>query len=122
MLRANAVAQAFLQFRANELQTAQKLALASLNQQIAQIKQNISSLTEQIAGCQASLRPPHSSRNLAACGQNKTQATTTLTNLEQAVINEQTNTQPATTAAAKGSVVLDAAAPLPHSRLKPLLL
>ena len=43
-----------------------------------------------------------------------------LTNLEQAVIYDQSNNQPATAAAVKGSVVLDTAAPLPHSRLKPL--
>ena len=48
VVRANAVAKAFLQFRADELQTSAEVALQSLNQQIAQTKQNISSISSQI--------------------------------------------------------------------------
>jgi capsular polysaccharide biosynthesis protein len=100
--RANAVAQAFLQFRANVLQAGQKVALNALNQQITQIKQTASSLDRQIT--QLSAEPESS----------------TLTNLQQAVVNQLTYTQPQTTAAANDSVVLDNAALLPHPHLKPL--
>ena len=121
MLRANAVAKAFLQFRANELQAGQKAALESLDQQIEQTNGNIGSINTQIG--HLSTQPASSTleSQLSGLRSERAEAIATLGNLQQAVINEQTYTQPSTTAAAKDSVVLDTAAPLPHSRLKPLL-
>ena len=121
VLRANAVAKAFLQFRANELQTGQEVALQSLDQQAAQTRQNISSISAQISRVSSQSASSRQKSQLSSLRTEQAEASTTLTNLEQAVVNEQTYAQPATTAAAKDSVVLDAAAPLPHSRLKPLL-
>ena len=122
VLRANAVATAFLQFRADQMQTEQKLELAVARPagQPGPGKYSARS-TRRSASCRPSPRHPHSSRNSVVCRTERPQATSTLTNLEQTVIGNQTTIQPATAAAVKGSVVLNAAAPLSHSRLKPLL-
>jgi capsular polysaccharide biosynthesis protein len=120
--RASAVAAAYLQFRANELETEQELMLGSINQQINQVTQNVKSITTQISQLSAQPSSPAQQSQLSNLRAERSQATTTLTNLESTLNGDRTTTTPATTAAAKGSVVLDAAAPLPHSRLKPLLL
>ena len=120
VLRANSVARAFLQFRASQMQDEQKLVLASLNQQVSQEQQLLDSINAQISR----LGPGPSG---ASAGQldglkaQRTQATALLASLQQAVYGNQTTTEPATSAAVKGSFVLDAATPLPHSRLKPVL-
>ena len=119
---ANAVATAFLLYRAGELQRAQEQVLASLNQQLSQARQRLSSIRAQIS--QVSAQPFSSVRQSRLNGLQGqlTSATSTLTSLQQAVnANEATN-QPATTAAIKGSQVLEAAALLPRSHLKHLLL
>jgi len=121
VIRANAAAKAFLQFRADQLQTAQKVALQSLDQQTAQTSQNISSIGAQISRLSGQPASPTQRSQLSSLQTKRAEAATALGNLEQAVVNEQANVQPATTATVKDSVVLDTAAPLPHSRLKPLL-
>lgn len=122
VLRARAVATAFLKFRADELQTQQKLVFESLAQQVKQARQNVSSISAQIS--RPSVQPASSTQKsqLSSLQTERTQATTALANLEQAVTSEQTTIVPATAAAVEHSVMLDAAAPLPHSRLKPLVL
>jgi hypothetical protein len=95
------------------MQSEQQLVLASLNQQVSQTEQHISSLNAQIG----SSGDPAQLKSLQA---KRTQAGTTLYNLQQAVIGSQTVTQPATAAAVNGSVVLDPANLLAHSRFKPL--
>ena len=49
VLDAAAVATAFLKFRAQEMQTQQALVLASLNQQVKQAQQRLSSINSQIS-------------------------------------------------------------------------
>ena len=120
VVRASAVARAFLTFRANELQDQENLQLQSLNQQINQTKKGINSIDAQIS--QLSHQPTSStlqsqSSRLQA---EQTNATSTLTSLQKTVVGLQTTTQPALTAALKGSEILTVA-PLPRSRLKPLI-
>lgn len=122
LLRAGAVASAFLQFRADELRATQALVLQSLNQQIDQARQNVSSLDGRISQLLGQPTSPKQQSQLSQLRSERSQATTTLTNLGQAVTGDQTNIQPATTTAINGSVVLDAPALLAHSRLKPLVL
>jgi capsular polysaccharide biosynthesis protein len=122
VLQANAVATAFLQFRGDELLNEQKLALTSLSQQIGLLKQDISSLGGQISRLSAQTASPAQQSQLSGLQTERTQARSTLTGLEHAVVSSQTNTQPAVAAEAKGSVVLDGAVALPPSRLKYLLL
>jgi capsular polysaccharide biosynthesis protein len=66
VLRANAVASAFLKFRADEMRSEQSLVVASLNQQINAAKQRVSSVDAQI-----SQPHPRSSHDSAACGRSK---------------------------------------------------
>jgi capsular polysaccharide biosynthesis protein len=122
VVRANAVATAFLQFRADELRTGQKLVLDSINQQINQATRSISSINAQISKLSAQPASSTQQSQLSALRTERAQATATLTNLQQSLIGEQTNVEPSITAAVRNSVVLDAAAPVRHSRLKPLLL
>ena len=122
VLRANAVATAFLQVRADELLNEQQLTRESLEQQIGQVKQDISSLNSQISRLSAESVSPAQQSQLSSLQAKRSQATTTLTALAQALVSEQTNTQPAIAADAGGAVVLNGATPLPHSGLKHLLL
>jgi len=122
VLNASAVATAFLKFRAQEMQTEQDLVLGSLEQQAKQEQEHLSSIDSQIS--QLSSQPASTSRQaqLKSLQAEQAQTTSTLFGTRQAVIGNQTNNGSATAAAVKGSVVLDAAAPLAHSRLKPLIL
>jgi capsular polysaccharide biosynthesis protein len=122
LLRANAIATAYLQFRAAELLEEQKLTLSSLEAQIGQAKQDISSLSQQINRLPANPASATQQSQLSSLQAERSQANSTLTGLKQAVVSYQTNTQPATAAEAKGSVVLNSAVPLPYSPLKQLLL
>ena len=65
VVRANAVANAFLTFRADELQGQENLVLQSLNQQINQTKQRVNSIDAQISQLASA------SRRSANCGRNK---------------------------------------------------
>ena len=110
VLRASAVASAFLKFRADELQGQQNLVLESLNQQINQAKQRIDSIDAQISQLQASPLHPRSSRSSANYGRNKPMRQPRWPALQQTVIGNQTTTQPELTAALKSSQVLSVAA------------
>lgn len=118
--RANAVAAAFLQFRAEQMDTAQQLLLKSLQQQLDQAKQNVASINSQIS--QLSAQPTSSAqqadlKNLKAeLGQAANQAA-----VDQQTISG-TRASTATASAVTGSVVLDPAVPLAHSKLKYLLI
>jgi capsular polysaccharide biosynthesis protein len=117
--RANAVATAFLRFRVRELEAEQNLVLASLNQQIDQAKQKINTIGNQISQLNTQAASSQRRARLSVLQGEHSQAVGVLTTLEQT-----TQANPAASATAlavKGSVVLDAATPMPHSRLKPLL-
>lgn len=121
VLRANAVATAFLRFRAQEIQTQQRLVLASLTQQASQASQRLDSIGAQISQLSGEPASPARRSLLGSLQAQRTQLASTLYNLQQAVMSDHTVIEPDTDAAVRGSVVLDAAAPLPHSLLKPLL-
>jgi hypothetical protein len=114
------VASAFPKFRADQLRAEQNLVLESLDQQINLTKQRISSIGAQISQLSSQLTSPTQQSQISRLRAEQTNATATLTNLQQAVIGNQTTIQPAMTAALKGSQILSVA-PLPHSRLKPLI-
>lgn len=121
VLRANAVATAFLQFRADDMRTEQRLMLASLNQQVSQAEQRLSSINRQISQLSAQSASSAQQSQLKTLQAQRTQAAGALYNLQQAAISSQETNGSATATAVQGSVVLNAAAPLPHSRLKPPL-
>lgn len=120
VLRANAVGAAFLQFRAKEMENEQQLVLASLNQQISQAQQRYNSLNTQVAALSSQSQP--STQRLKKLKTELAQASATLYGLQQSAVGNQDVTQPATASAVNGSVVLDTAIPLAHSRFKPLVL
>ncbi len=115
---ANAVAAAFLKFRDQEVQSQQALMQESLDQQVSQAQQRLSSIKSQIT--QLSAQGQQS--RLKTLQAELDQATTTLLDVRQAAIGNQTANGAATAAAVKGSFVVDPAIPLAHSRLKPLVL
>jgi capsular polysaccharide biosynthesis protein len=122
ILNAQAVAAAFLQFRADEMQAEQKLLLASLDQQVSQARQRLSSIGTQISQLSGQSTSPEQQSQLQNLRTERTQVTAQMLNLQQAATSNQTVIQPATAAAVKGSVVMDSATLLAHSRLKPLIL
>ena len=120
-LRANAVASAFLKIRADEMQAEQNLVMQSLNQQINQAKQLVRSIGAQISQLSGQPTSPTQQSQIGGLRAEQTNATATLTTLQQTVVGNQATTQPAITAALKGSEILSVA-PVPHSKLKSLII
>lgn len=122
VLNASAVAAAFLQFRAQEMQSEQQLVVASLNQQLDQAQQRLNSISAEIS--QVSAEPVSSAQQsqLTNLRAQATQAENSLYQVRQGINNDQVTNGSATTAAVKGSVVMDAATALPSSRVKKLIL
>jgi hypothetical protein len=81
--RANVLAQAFLTYRADVLQTQQQLESAGYDQQVTQVKDNIKSISDQIS--QLASQPVSSSQQakLSALRAQRDGANSDLTNLEQ---------------------------------------
>jgi capsular polysaccharide biosynthesis protein len=121
VIQANAVAAAFLQYRKNQLLTQQQLVFESLDLQINQAKQQVSSITRQITQLSAQPASPARKAKLASLRTQQNQAASQLTTLQNDFINQQVNSRETTTSMIQGSQVLDPATPLPHHRLKPLV-
>ena len=114
--RANAVAAAFLQFRAQQMQAAQQLLLQSLNQELDQARLNEKSIDSQLSQLSAQPASAAQQDQLKSLKTQATQAAYQVNVDEQAVAGARANT--ATLSAVTGSVVLDPATPLAHSKLK----
>ena len=116
--RANTLATGFLQFRANLQETEQEFVLRSLDPQVNQATQRIKSLNKQISQLSARPTSPAQQAGLGNLRTDLGQATNALSNANgnKASVKEQTTLQ------VKSSKVLDHAAPIPHSRKKPVLL
>ncbi len=119
VLNAEAVAAAFLKFRAQEMEAQQAQVLAALNQQVDQAQQRLSSINSQIKQLQAQSA---SSAQLKSLQEEQALAENTLSQSQQTASGTRIGNGSATEAAVKGSYVLDPAIPLVHSRLKPLIL
>lgn len=105
--RANALAAAFLRFRAGQLQAQQNLVLGALSHQIAQSQQNVASLASQIAGLSGQPATPSQQARLKTLRAQRRGALNTLAGLQGSMANYQVTT----TSAVAGSAVLDPAAP-----------
>jgi capsular polysaccharide biosynthesis protein len=119
VLNAKAVAAAFLKFRAQEMESQQALVLASLNQQTKQAQQRLNTINSQIKQLQAQSPSSAQLKNLT---EEKAAAENSVSQFQQDAFGTRTGNGSATDAAVNGSVVLDPAIPLAHSRLKPLVL
>jgi hypothetical protein len=119
---ANAVAAALLQFRAGMLDDEQEQVFAAQQQQVGLAQRHIASLNAQISQLSAQPGSSGPQSQLSSLRAQRTNAIGTLASLQQALNNDKSATQPATVAAIKGSKALDAAAPMPRSRFKSVLL
>jgi uncharacterized phage infection (PIP) family protein YhgE len=116
VVRANAVAAAFLRFRAGELEAEQRLAMRSPAQQLSQARQKLDAISKQIGQLPASPTSAAQQALLSKLQQEQSRAAAALTVTEQSANG--TRTAAATTLAVQGSHVLDAAVPIHQSRLK----
>ena len=117
VLRANAVASAFLKFRAAELQDQQNLVLQSIEQQVNQAKQRSTRSTRRSASFRPSFRAAVATRKLQA-GAN--QCDRHAGHRSASRLQQPDDPCRPLTAALKGSQILSVS-PLPDSRLKPRL-
>jgi capsular polysaccharide biosynthesis protein len=126
--RANAVATAFLRYRATLLETQQRSLFASLDQQVTQAKQQLAALNNQIRQLAAQPVSPVQQSRLGTLRTERTQAAAALTapnGLMQTVDSAKASSRELTASEVGGSSVLDAAAPVPqshHTRLKHLVI
>jgi hypothetical protein len=120
VLRARAVANAFLTFRATGQREQQNLVLASLNQQISQAKQSVDSIDAKVSQLSSQAASAAQQAQLAKLHAQQTTAVNTLTSLQQAVAGNQSTTQPAVTAGLQNSQVLSVT-PLPFPKKKILV-
>jgi capsular polysaccharide biosynthesis protein len=121
VLQANAVASAFLKFRADGMQTEQSLVVQSLNQQINAATQQLNSIGARISQLSSEVTSSTQQSKISSLRTEQTGAQNALANLQEALSSNLTSTLPAETAAVKSSEILSVT-PLPHSRLKALLL
>jgi capsular polysaccharide biosynthesis protein len=120
--RANAVASAFLTFRADELHTQQKLQLAALDAVITQGEQRVESIDAHIRQVAAQPRSDSQQVQLKNLREVRDRANSELTVLNSQVMNAKATAEETTAAMVGQSKVLDAASPLPRSRFRPLIL
>ena len=121
--RANAVAAAFLQYSASQLEIQQRLLFQSLDQQVAQAKQQITPLDQQISQLSTQPASPARQARLNSLRTQRSEAIASLGVLAQSNNSQKASTQETTAAEIKQSQVLDAAVAIPpHSRLKYLVL
>jgi capsular polysaccharide biosynthesis protein len=123
--RANAVTAAYLQYRATLLETQQRSLFASLDQQVSQAKQQLTSLDKQIHQLAAQPVSPAQQSRLRTLRAERSQAAAALAALVQAVNSDKAGSRQLTTSEVAGSKVLNAAAPVPqshHTRLKHLII
>jgi capsular polysaccharide biosynthesis protein len=119
VLNASAVVNAFLKFRADDLQKQSNLALQSLKVQVNQAKQRVDSINAQLSQLPSQPTSPTQQSQISKLRGEQTSATNTLDGL-QAVITEQSRTKADLTAALDNSQVLSVT-PLPSSKKKKLV-
>jgi capsular polysaccharide biosynthesis protein len=123
VVRARALATAFLGYRAAQLEAQQKQLFSSLDRQIVQARQQVARIKGEMKNL-LTKEPPSPARraqlsNLQTQG---SQATNALGQLVQSTGGTRASTQTLTTTQITGSQVLNPAALLAHSRLKHLIL
>jgi capsular polysaccharide biosynthesis protein len=120
VLRAGAVADAFLTFRATELRSQQSLVAASLNTQVDQAKQSVNSLDAQIGQLSGQAATTAQQSQLTKLRAEQTTAANNLASLQNAAASNVATTEPALTAALKSSQVLGVT-PIPFPKKKILV-
>jgi capsular polysaccharide biosynthesis protein len=116
MSKANAVATAFLKFRANQQEAAQSALIKSIENELGPTQQTIASINQQIDQTKAAPSSPARRARLKTLQSQLAQGQLALSALEQTIAQDKTSS--AVLAAVTGSVVLDPAEPLAHSKTK----
>ena len=116
--RAQAVANAFLKYRAQQAQAQLQHTLSSLQQQVTQAKQQIKAMGSQIDQLSAQPSSPAQQARLSSLHAQRSQAESQLPALQQAVTANQVNARLTMTQMVQGSQVLDPASPKPPSHVK----
>jgi capsular polysaccharide biosynthesis protein len=114
--RANAVATSFLALRASQLQTNQNLVVQSLQNQVDQAQQTVSSISSQISRTSAELPTNTQAKKLKQLNAQLTGAQSQLSAAQQTLQENSSNTSELS--AISGSVVLDPAMALAYSKVK----
>jgi capsular polysaccharide biosynthesis protein len=118
VLRANALAAAFLQFRKQQLASQLKLVVASLELKITEAKQQIKSIDSQLSKLSAAPTSPAQQVKLGSLQATRTAKSSALTVLTNVTRGTEANAQNVMATMVSGSIVLDRAAPVTHSRKK----
>jgi capsular polysaccharide biosynthesis protein len=121
--RAAVLAGAFLQYRADQLKAQQSKLFQSLKQQVNQAREHLNSINGQMHNLLLT-QPPSPARQakLTSLGVQRTDATSTLNELQTSTSGTIASTKELTASQITGSQVLNQAAGLPRSRLKHLIL
>lgn len=118
VLRANAVAAAFLQFRAKEARDQLQSAFKGLDQAVADAKAHAADLQKQVSELEAQPSSPIQASKLTVRKSQAFQAQTDATTIQQAASSEKGTEQQAMTQVVENSKVIDAATPVAHSHHK----
>ncbi len=119
VILANAAAKAFLQFRVHQLQASQQLVIAALAEQTRQTRQHINTIGTQIGYWRTQPGSAAQRAKLSGLQTELGDAKSELFTLQQSADNAQASS--ATVLAERGSQVLNPAAGVHRSRLKPLI-
>lgn len=114
--KANAVATEFLKFRANQLEAAQSALVQTMEGELGPARQNIASINQQISQTQAEPSSPAQRARLKTLQSQLSQAQLALSALQQIIAQDKTSS--GVLSAVTGSVVLDRAELLGHSKTK----
>jgi capsular polysaccharide biosynthesis protein len=117
--KARAIAAEFLKFRANQQEAAQKTLVQSMQQRLVTAQQDIDSINQQITQTKAAPSSSARQSRLKSLQTQLAQAQLSLSVLEQTIA--QTQTGNGVLPAVAGSVVLDPAALIAHSKTKALV-
>ena len=120
--RANAIASAFLSFRAGQLRVQQKLQFAALDDVLTQSEQRIAALDARIRQLAAQFPSDSQQAQLTSLRATRERAVGELGVLRNQVNTAKATAQETTAEMVGQSKVLDQASPVPHSSLKPLVL
>lgn len=115
---ATVLAAEFLKFRQGQLLQYEKQQLNLLAGQVAQAKANVTSLAAEIRSTSAQPPSPAKQAKLGVLRADQTTASNTVSSLEQDQQGSQESLAVATSAAVNGSLIVNSAQPLDHSRLK----
>ena len=118
----NALASAFLAYKAQQLRTYVTLSASSLDGQITDRKASIAALQSQISTLTGNAAVPGQTSELASLQRRLATAQTTLHDIEFSSRSSEVTTAAGTSTAIRGSYGLGSATPLKHSRVKSLII